>query len=161
MSPRAAARLETLGFDKVYDYMAGKMDWLAYGLPVEKKKDDGVTMVVERLAKEFPTARLDDTAGDVRSRMEQAGFAICPVLSQEGVLLGVLEHSQGFTDPTSPVENVMDPGPTTVRPSVSVGNAVKQLEKLSANELPVTSSDGKLMGIFRKAKDDRPTQSAS
>ncbi len=29
MSPRAAARLETLGFTKVYDYVGGKTDWLA------------------------------------------------------------------------------------------------------------------------------------
>ena len=33
MSPRAAARLETLGFDKVYDYVSGKSDWIAAGLP--------------------------------------------------------------------------------------------------------------------------------
>ncbi|MEE9248155.1 MAG: rhodanese-like domain-containing protein, partial [Dehalococcoidia bacterium] len=33
MSPRAAARLETLGFTKVYDYVAGKSDWLAAALP--------------------------------------------------------------------------------------------------------------------------------
>jgi hypothetical protein len=35
MSPRAACRLETLGFPEVYDYVAGKADWLAHGLDVE------------------------------------------------------------------------------------------------------------------------------
>ena len=35
MSPRAAARLESLGFTKVYDYEAGKSDWLAAALPSE------------------------------------------------------------------------------------------------------------------------------
>jgi CheY-like chemotaxis protein len=35
MSPRAACRLETLGFDQVYDDSAGKTDWLAHGLAVE------------------------------------------------------------------------------------------------------------------------------
>ncbi len=33
MSPRAAARLETLGFSRVYDYVGGKRDWLAAALP--------------------------------------------------------------------------------------------------------------------------------
>jgi hypothetical protein len=33
MSPRAAWRLEALGYDSVYDYAAGKADWLAAGLP--------------------------------------------------------------------------------------------------------------------------------
>jgi 3-mercaptopyruvate sulfurtransferase SseA len=32
LSTRAAWRLETLGHDAVYDYAAGKMDWLSFGL---------------------------------------------------------------------------------------------------------------------------------
>ena len=35
MSARAAWRLESLGFTKVYDYVGGKSDWIAAGLPVE------------------------------------------------------------------------------------------------------------------------------
>ena len=38
MSPRAACRLETLGFAEVYDYVAGKADWLGRGLPREGEK---------------------------------------------------------------------------------------------------------------------------
>ncbi len=128
------------------------MDWLAYGLPVEKN-----------LQKEFPIARLDDLAGDVRLRLEQAGFSICPVLSEDGVLIGVFEHLNGSIDPSTPVKNVMDPAPTTVRPSVSVDSAMKQLDKSEADELLVTSSDGKLLGLFRRpkiSKDNRPPESA-
>jgi len=32
MSPRAASRLESLGFRDVYDYAAGKADWFNAGL---------------------------------------------------------------------------------------------------------------------------------
>jgi rhodanese-related sulfurtransferase len=35
MSPRAAWRLEAAGFGPVYDYAAGKADWLAAGLPFQ------------------------------------------------------------------------------------------------------------------------------
>ena len=35
MSPRAAWRLEAAGFGPVYDYVAGKADWLAADLPFE------------------------------------------------------------------------------------------------------------------------------
>ena len=35
MSPRAACRLEAFGFRPVYDYVTGKADWLASGLPTE------------------------------------------------------------------------------------------------------------------------------
>ena len=35
MSPRAAWRLEETGFGPVYDYAAGKADWLAADLPFD------------------------------------------------------------------------------------------------------------------------------
>ncbi len=35
MSPRAAWRLEHFGFEEVYDYVLGKADWLAAGLPTD------------------------------------------------------------------------------------------------------------------------------
>jgi predicted transcriptional regulator len=131
--------------------MPGKMDWLAYGLPMEKKPR-GVTMLVEHLQKEFPIARLNDPAGDVQLRLEQAGSRMCPVLSEDGVLLGVFAPLNGSIEPSTPVKNVMDPAPTTVRPSVSIDNAIKQLAKNKAEELLVTSSDGKLLGMFRCPK---------
>jgi rhodanese-related sulfurtransferase len=34
-SPKAAKRMEQLGYDRVYDYVAGKADWRAAGKPVE------------------------------------------------------------------------------------------------------------------------------
>jgi hypothetical protein len=38
MSPRAACRLDTVGFEHVCDDMPGKADWLARGLPREGEK---------------------------------------------------------------------------------------------------------------------------
>ncbi len=35
MSPRAACRLEALGFEQVYDYVLGIADWKAAGIPIE------------------------------------------------------------------------------------------------------------------------------
>ena len=37
MSPRAAWRLEGLGFEKVFDYVPGEADWFASGLPRDGK----------------------------------------------------------------------------------------------------------------------------
>lgn len=34
-SPKAAARMEELGYEKVFDYEAGKQDWKQAGLPIE------------------------------------------------------------------------------------------------------------------------------
>lgn len=35
-SPKAARRMEELGYTRVYDYAAGKEDWKAAGLPTER-----------------------------------------------------------------------------------------------------------------------------
>lgn len=34
-SPKAAEKMEELGYDRVYDYEAGKEDWKEAGLPIE------------------------------------------------------------------------------------------------------------------------------
>lgn len=34
-SSKAASQMEELGYQKIYDYEAGKVDWKAAGLPVE------------------------------------------------------------------------------------------------------------------------------
>lgn len=34
-SPKAARKMEELGYQRVYDYEAGKVDWKEAGLPVE------------------------------------------------------------------------------------------------------------------------------
>jgi hypothetical protein len=42
MSPRAGSRLVSLGFTSVHDYVPGKVDWLAHGLPCEGSMADGL-----------------------------------------------------------------------------------------------------------------------
>ncbi len=34
-SPKAAERMEQLGYERVYDYEGGKVDWQEAGLPTE------------------------------------------------------------------------------------------------------------------------------
>ncbi|CAN5858074.1 hypothetical protein BH23ACT4_BH23ACT4_15200 [soil metagenome] len=44
MSPRAGTRLEALGFEQVYDYVLGKADRKAAGLPLEGHSPDYQTV---------------------------------------------------------------------------------------------------------------------
>ena len=61
MTPRAAARLETLGFQKVYDYQGGKLDWLGAGLP--REGEDAAKPTVGDVARPgLPTTHLGITA---------------------------------------------------------------------------------------------------
>lgn len=80
MSPRAACRLEQLGFNEVYDYAAGKVDWLAHGLETEGEQA-GVLRARQTLRGDVVTAASDEPLGAVRGRVATA---------PEGRLLGVL-----------------------------------------------------------------------
>ena len=50
MSPRAAWRLEGLGFERVYDYVPGKADWSASGLSTEGTQASMLTIGEARRA---------------------------------------------------------------------------------------------------------------
>jgi rhodanese-related sulfurtransferase len=68
MSGRAAARLETLGFDQVVNYQPSKVDWFANSLPGEGRDADKAT-VADLARRDVPACRLSDTVADVRDRI--------------------------------------------------------------------------------------------
>ena len=41
MSPRAAWRLEEIGFEHVHDFVGGKTEWIERGLPTEGTRKSG------------------------------------------------------------------------------------------------------------------------
>jgi hypothetical protein len=102
MSPRAASRLESLGFRKVHDYAAGKMDWFAAGLPMEGEAAREVH--IGQLARgDAPSCTLEDRLGEVRTRVESAGRDQAVVLDQRRVLLGRLSRDALSADPSAEV----------------------------------------------------------
>jgi rhodanese-related sulfurtransferase len=74
MSPRAAWRLETLGFERVYHYVGGKVDWLAHALPREGQ--DLVPYAGELVEPETPTCLLSDSVADVRAALDGSRYAV-------------------------------------------------------------------------------------
>src|ERR671931_274149 len=92
MSPRAACRLETLGFTEVYDYSAGKSDWLAAGLPREGALASE-PRAGEPARRDVPRCGLDDRIGEVAKVVEGSDFADCYVVTGDGCLLGELRAS--------------------------------------------------------------------
>ncbi|HWP59411.1 MAG TPA: CBS domain-containing protein [Candidatus Acidoferrales bacterium] len=135
-----------MGFQEVYDYVAGKADWAAYGLPLETEEES----VLDRMDRRFPTCALRDAAVEAKRRAESMGLNLCPVLNENGILLGVVPAAARQADASGTAEDVLDPGPTTLRPSVSVKSATQYLHKSGLDAIPITSSDGKLLGIFRR-----------
>lgn len=124
----------------MYDYVDGKADWMAYGLPVDG--EDG-PFLGSRLT-EAPTCDVDLTVGDARRALAgHRGGREPLVLLAEGLAVGeVDEPALAGHDDDVALLDVLDPVPTTVRPSVTV-RAVA--EKGGGRRL-VTTSDGRLLG---------------
>ena len=145
MSPRAAWRLEAAGFTPVYDYVAGKFDWLAADLPFE-----GAGQLVGQVTRRHvPTVPDDATAAAAREQEAAFGFGPVIVLNRAGVVLGTLRHEQlERADADTPVAGLLYFGGSTVRPSEIPANLGRRMGHAGVTRVVVTRSDGTLVGLF-------------
>ena len=85
MSPRAAWRLESLGFGEVYDYVDGKVDWMAAGLLTEGTSTQH-PRAGSTARKDVPTSSLTEKLGDVRTRVRALGWDSVVVVNTSRVV---------------------------------------------------------------------------
>ncbi|MCZ7571079.1 MAG: CBS domain-containing protein [Ardenticatenaceae bacterium] len=154
MSPRAAWRLESLGFTQVFDYTAGKADWFAFGLPAEGKLAE-LPRAGEAARRDVPTCRLTERVGDVRTRVEAAGWDTCLVVNEEGVVLGRLRAEALGADAAALVETIMEPGPTTIRPNTLLEAITTRMQARKVDSVVVSTSDGRLVGVLFRSDAER------
>ena len=117
--------------------MVGKSDWMAYGLPVEGA--DGPFLGDE--LSEVPTCDAGATVADARAAIGDAEAVI--IVAAEGLVVGEIDAEALTTPaPEAAVLDVMDPVPSTVRPSVTVA----ALAEAGGGSRLVTTSAGRLLG---------------
>jgi len=147
MSPRAAWRLESLGFREVYDYTVGKLDWLAAGLPTKgtnaNKPRAGILA-----RKDVPTCALDERVGDVRDRAHGQGWDAAVVVNAERVVFGLLRAMELAGDADRLISDAMRPGPSTFRPYVLADEMAHRMADHKLESSPITTSDGRLVGLL-------------
>jgi CBS domain-containing protein len=148
MSPRAACRLETLGFEHVYDYVTGKSDWRARGLSLEGEAVEG-SRVVDFVCEEVATCGLADRIRAVREQVRSSPFEFAFVVSAGGVLLGLLRAAALEGDPAIAAETVMEPGPSTVRANAPLAQVRQRMERRDLTTAVVTDPEGHLVGVVR------------
>jgi CBS domain-containing protein len=145
MSPRAAWRLEAAGFGPVYDYAAGKADWLAADLPFEgtarlagmfTRRD--VTTVAERT-----------TVAEALRLLDAQGYGPVVVVNEAEVVMGAAYRDRlaGATGEAA-VGTVMRFGVSTVRPSEDAAALAHRMGHRDVSRVVVTRSDGTLIGLF-------------
>ncbi len=154
MSPRAAWRLERLGFEQVFDFSVGKAAWLAMGWPRE-----GTAVAVpnagEVARSGTPTCWLDDRIRGVREGILAAGADACIVVNPEGIVQGRLMLAALSEDPEVTAEEAMEIRPTTVRPSEALKPLVERMRKKSVRTMIVTDLRGKLLGLLYREDAER------
>ena len=134
----------------MYDYVAGKMDWMGMGLPTEGTNAER-PRAGDVARKDVPTCALDEPMGLVRQRVRAAGWDACVVVNPEGVVLGLLrskELEEGADD--EPASSVMRPGPSTYRSYVGIAEMAEVLIEHDMANCPITTSDGRLVGLLVK-----------
>jgi hypothetical protein len=152
MSPRAACRLATLGYD-VYDYAPGKVDWMAHSLPIEGTDADhprGLTLMRDDVA----TCALDEPPDQVAHKVNATPYGFALALSPGRVVLGRVRRSR-LADAGTSIETVMEPGPSTIRPRTTIEDLAARLARSEVRTLIVTDPEGKLLGVVRRDDVER------
>jgi Mg/Co/Ni transporter MgtE len=97
-----------------------------------------------------PTCRLDESIGEVRERVRDAGWDACVVVNEERIVFGLLRERELNQRSDEPVERIMRPGPSTFRPNVPIEEMAGFMTDHDLVSSPITSSDGRLIGLLRK-----------
>jgi rhodanese-related sulfurtransferase len=148
MSPRAAWRLERLGFGPVHDYGAGKVDWMAAGLPTVRA-DTSERRAFDAADRDPPTCRPDDLVGDVAASKERS----LVVTNDRQIALGRVHPRRMDAPAETPVEKVMEPGPATVRAHEPLAPLLERMARRGVDEIIVTTPQGELLGILHQPED--------
>ena len=120
---------------------------MAYGLPVEG--EDG-PFAGDELS-DVATCEASDTVGAARAVLDDTGSEFV-VLVSRGLAVGLAdEENLSSAGDDDRVLDVMQPVPSTVRPSVTVTS----LAESKGGRVLVTTSDGRLLGQFLPGDEDQ------
>lgn len=84
---------------------------------------------------------------DVAARVAAAGWDLCLVVNERNILLGRLNSEELERGGEQTVDHAMRPGPSTYRPNVAVAELRKLMADKGIGALPVTTSEGLLLGV--------------
>src|SRR5215472_1410988 len=135
MSPRAAWRLEAAGFSPVYDYVAGKSDWLAADLPFEGTAE----LAGMFTRRDVATVREHTPAAEALRLLDAQGFGPVLVLNSAGVVVGAADRAGlGSASEEAEAGSVLRFGVSTVRPSEDAAALAHRMSQRNLTRVVVT-----------------------
>ncbi len=106
------------------------------------------------------TCNLNDKLRDVVPKVRAVEKEECIVVIDGNVVLGRLRKNALDGDLNARVEDIMETGPTTIRPNMALGSVVKRLLTRNVNKILVTTSDGRLVGTLHLSDAERQLEKA-
>jgi phage shock protein E len=148
LSSRGAALLEAFGFTDVYDYSDSKTAWVGCGLRAEgeTRDDDRVSSRTSRP----PTCAADATIACVVEALTAEDTTVVVVVSEDDVVLGAVHPHAASLPPSTPVLAAADPGPASVRPSMTRFELAESMDSDQQTHVIVSTSGGELIGVVRR-----------
>ena len=149
---RAAARLDARGFTDVRVYARGKVAWLAEGLPSEghRRPEQRISSIAR--TDDVPTLPADATVADAADRFadSDSDSEVAVVLGPDDVVLGILRRETLGLPATTPVADVLQPGPSTFRPSMTIAELVEYFRSSDEARAIVSTAGGRWLGLIRR-----------
>jgi CBS domain-containing protein len=94
------------------------------------------------------TAGPDEPVGQVRARVVASPYGFALVVARNGTVVGRLRADALAGDPSVRAEQVMEAGPSTVRPDRSLQELVNVMRDKNLTVMLVTTPEGRLLGVL-------------
>jgi CBS domain-containing protein len=102
----------------------------------------------DAMRRDPPTCSLADPLESARKRAQDSGWDTSLVVNELGVVLGRLSAANWDAKPGTPIESVMEPGPSTFRPDQTVEALRQRMTERKVKSVLVTDPDGVLLGVL-------------
>lgn len=138
-----------MGFDHVYDFVGGKLEWLAHALPVEGAGPHHAVagdVVDERVT----TCGADASLDEIRTILGSSEASSCVIVNDRGVVLGRVRRKR-LAD-SSELAEVIEPGPATVQLTEPLGPLTERMGKAKVESILVTTPKGELLGVVQRSR---------
>jgi CBS domain-containing protein len=132
----------------VYEYKAGKQDWLAAALPVEGSAA-GEATIARVMRRDVPRFGLHDRAGDILESLTAGGLEWAAIVNEAGILLGRV-RARDVRDAAALASDILEEGPGTYRPDVPLDELLARMLDRGFELAFVTDPDGRLLGLVSR-----------
>jgi hypothetical protein len=135
-------------FGQVFDFVGGKLEWLAHALPVEGTGPHHA-VAGDVVGGHVATCRPDASREEVLAILDRVSAPSCVIVNEHWVVLGRVRRSR-LADASTPGD-VVEPGPATVQLTEPLGPLTERMRRANVASILVTDPKGVLLGMMRRS----------